>query len=502
MFWQLPTPWAPFGSAFEPAKQPVRIDADGLISVLADLVADTPAPLIYLSQWELHRIIDRKIIDNAHRLASARPGTHRRKTTIYQLMPKLKDWYTKPASDYLDQVTGFGGIGTSGGTLDFIEGDLDRLTTIFLREKWRPDIAIVHTSAPRNGMLTLASSAGLDFHAVREARIRVAVVNRRAPFFATGGSVTWKGVSYERGCPFRVSDFDYVMEIWHEPEAPKEEPLTREEEELLTAIASRIPRDHLVMLQVGISKQLKRLLKGMDGIFDDHQFGIFSELLCEPEWRQYLKLREKHPLTIPDVAYASFVAGRQEFLDDLDEKAKGRHLAIYPSSLMVNEHFIAERCPGPLYSIQAGMGVNPELKVFNSGVGGIPRTGRGGSLNYSRRANATGRSFVVLPGLRRVGDGFVPQVTADPEPDTEFTLTTSVNDIFVPWGAALDIPEMTLRERILASAGLCHESHRAAYIARLQEMPKYRRHGLRISEDEAINAVDLRRQGLLPPREI
>jgi acyl-CoA hydrolase len=275
--------------------------------------------------------------------------------------------------------------------LDYIPTRLS-LLPIVIRDHYRPDVVLLHTSLPRFDTVSLGTEVNILPAAIETARMHGGIVIAQAN----------KNMPYTYGdAQIYENDIDFLVEV--------DEPLTTHIQgsstEIATSIGERIA--HVIedgsTLQVGIGAVpdviLSLLLKR-------NRLRIWTEMFSDGVlnlWKAGA-LDDEVPIT------ASFVFGSQELYDWLNLNRKVRMLRTEKTN---DPSQIARQAK--MTSVNAGLQVDLFDQANASRVRGKIYSGFGGSTDFIVGAlhSRGGRSFMALPSWHKKTNSstIVPLIT-------------------------------------------------------------------------------------------
>lgn len=288
--------------------------------------------------------------------------------------------------------TAFVGVGMRHSkNLDYIPTRLS-LLPIVIRDHYRPDVVLLHTSLPRFDTVSLGTEVNILPAAIETARMHGGIVIAQAN----------KNMPYTYGdAQIYENDIDFLVEV--------DEPLTTHIQGSSTKIATSIGERiaHVIedgsTLQVGIGAVpdviLSLLLKR-------NRLRIWTEMFSDGVlnlWKAGA-LDDEVPIT------ASFVFGSQELYDWLNLNRKVRMLRTEKTN---DPSQIARQAK--MTSVNAGLQVDLFDQANASRVRGKIYSGFGGSTDFIVGAlhSRGGRSFMALPSWHKKTNSstIVPLIT-------------------------------------------------------------------------------------------
>lgn len=281
-----------------------------------------------------------------------------------------------PDRDGVRHETAFVGPGMRGsGRLDYYPCRLSLLPVLF-KQHLRVDIVVLHTSPPRDGMVSMGIEVNVMPAAIEAARDRggivIAAINPQMPYTYGDAQV-------------HVEDIDFGVEI--------DEPLVTTElgatDDLARSIASHIEPmiPNGATLQLGIGSVPDAVLGALDGRRD---LKIWSEMFSDG----VLPLKEQGCFDESVPLTASFLFGSRELYDWVDRNKQVR----LRRTEVTNDPGRISRTPA-MISVNSALQVDLHAQANASRIKGRIYSGFGGSTDFIVGAlhSEGGHAFIALP---------------------------------------------------------------------------------------------------------
>ncbi len=280
------------------------------------------------------------------------------------------------------------------------------LVPVLFHRRLPPDLVLLHTSGPVNGMVSLGLEVNILPAAIEAARRRgglvIAQVNPKMPY--TFGDAE-----------LDVDDIDYFVEV--------DEPLTThtagEPDETARLIGDRVA-SHVpngATMQLGIGAVPDAVLADLTSHRD---LRIWTEMFSDG----VLALDEKNALSATTPLTASFVFGSQELYDWVDQNPRVRMMRTEVTN---DPARIAKQ--SIMTSVNGALQVDLSAQANASRINGKIYSGFGGSTDFIVGAlhSRGGHAYIALPSWHPRADKstIVPQIR---EPVTSFQHSAVVTE--------------------------------------------------------------------------
>jgi acyl-CoA hydrolase len=342
-----------------------NLDIDALGRRLARLPVDSPRVVAsgnHAVPWELLRAVDQTRAEYRLFMLNAPTGI--------------------PARDGVTLETPFVGAGMRGRpTLSYFPSRLS-LVPALLQRVTPPDVVLLHTSPPRDGMVSLGIEVNVLPAAVEAVRARgglvVAQVNPQMPF--TYGDAL-----------LHVSDIDFAVEV----DAPIGElrlpPASERHQVIAGHVASLIPDGATLQLGIGAIPDATLTALGRR-----RELRVWSEMISDGVLRL-----EKAGALGDTVITTSFAIGSAELYDWLD----GNPRINFVRTERTNDPALISRQPA-MTSINAALQVDLFAQANASYVGGRVYSGFGGQTDFVVGALHAigGAAIIALPSWHDASD--------------------------------------------------------------------------------------------------
>lgn len=368
-------------------------------------------------------------------------------------------------------VTPFPGSGTRNGHqtinnhgVDVIEAHLSEINDL-LRNEFKPNIAVVHTSAPVGGRLHLAEG-GIAIHAVNAVKenggIIIAVANKQYPFLSGH-------------CFIQLKDVDYLVHV-NVPPMTHSHAATEPHQEALSHQLATMLQDGNV-IQSGIGPTQAAVLQAIEskGLKD---ISIFAEVLMIT--RQLRALIEAGVINghgLNDGHFGCAVCGilLAESQEDYEWlRRNGIKIHVEPQAYVNNADTIIKVCkPGHQFvSVNAALQATISGEVAAHSYACPPRTFAvhhevhqhscfGGALDFCRAAaKAGGLSIIMLPSARNLKGDCVSNICAVFPEGTRVTYTAADTMYIVTDQGIAHIRHQSASGRLHAVMQLARPQHR------------------------------------------
>lgn len=353
-----------------------------------------------------------------------------------------------------------------------IRRNLSQVPRLFT-ERWRPDVAIAHTSAPdMSGLVTLGLNAGIDIGALKYARFKVAVVNRQMPRWHIGiYQDPHTSKNYHVGCAMDITrDFDLVVEV---DEPLIEHPFTPNngaDAAAVDAIANNIleflskdarSRDKLPhTLQLGIgtipnafANALAERKCSIEGIwselFSDGVLRLFDEGLIEKTDGLYLR----------DRIVVGIVLGTQELYERMHENPC---FAVLPQEIVNDPAMI--RHNKRTVSVNSAIAVSLNGEVSASTIGKCYYSDVGGQFDFALGATwaEKGIAIIALPSTAELRDGSVEsKIVSTHSEGAHHTISADLPVVVATEYGMADLRDKNDTERVDAMINIAHPNWRS-----------------------------------------
>ena len=336
---------------------PTTLELDALAGVFGPL---GPEPRVvasgnFAAPQALLRAFDAAVPQYRLHMLNAQPGIPHREGVIHE--------------------TAFVGPGMRRSErLSYIPSRLS-MVPVLMRTTRRPDVVLLHTTAPRKGMVSLGIEVNILPAAIEVVRSRggivVAQVNPNMPF--TYGDAL-----------IPVDDIDYLVEV-HEPLATH---LITPPDDMARSIgdriAARIPDGATLQLGIGAIPDATLL-----SLSKHRNLRVWTEMFSDG----VLELDDQGALDPYETLSASFLFGSQHLYEWVDENPRVRMVRTERS----NDPALISRHPA-MTSVNAALQVDLYGQANASRIRGLIYSGFGGSTDFIVGAmhSAGGQAFIAL----------------------------------------------------------------------------------------------------------
>lgn len=367
---------------------PTTLDLDALSGVFAPV---GPQPRVvasgnFAAPLALLQAFDRAVPEYRLHMLHAQPGIPDREGVIHE--------------------TAFVGPGMrQSERLAYIPSRLS-MVPVLMRTTRRPDVVLLHTTAPRKGMVSLGIEVNILPAAIEVVRSRggivVAQVNPNMPFTYGDALVP-------------LDDIDYLVEV-HEPLATH---TIRPPDEMARSIgdriAARIPDGATLQLGIGAIPDATLL-----SLHSHRNLRVWTEMFSDG----VLQLEEQGALDPYETLSASFLFGSQHLYEWVDENPRVRMVRTERSNdpALISRH-------AAMTSVNAALQVDLYGQANASRIRGKIYSGFGGSTDFIVGAmhSTGGQAFIALKSWHPKADvsTIVPSLT---EPVTSFQHSAVVTE--------------------------------------------------------------------------
>lgn len=457
--------------------------ADALETIATRLGRPSPSgqrPILYIPGNAARvEAVERWIFEHPQRLAGA---------DVFQVLAlgPSAGW-KRAAMNGVGIVTPFIGPGVrelvNAGLARNIRCNLSQVPRLF-EQRWRPDVAVAHVSPPdAYGRVTLGLNAGLDHAPVKQARFKVALVNRNVPRWHIASLADpASGQFFETGCAMKLADFDLVAEIDEPliehrmaPESPLQEEQTR-------AIARRIvgllraeggdPGSHALphTIQLGIGKipnaVAEELVQQQVSVR-----GVWSELFSDGVLALYRRglIREFGGPALRQRVVVGFVLGSRELYQTMHENPD---FAILPQET-VNDPTLIRHNPA-MASVNSALAVSLAGEVCAATIAKRYYSDVGGQFDFALGASWArgGVAIVAMPSVveGRGGQQHSKVVALHPE-GSHHTIGADLPVVVVTDQGVADLRHLNDPERVEAMLGVAHPEWRERLAKEARVLP-------------------------------
>ncbi len=362
-----------------------------------------------------------------------------------------------------------------------IRVNLSQVSKLF-ENHWRPDVAFAHVSPPDNlGRVTLGLNAGLDISAVKNAKYKIAVINKRMPRWAIGkhyDNLSHRTIEY--GCAMKLSDFNFVVyndePLFEHTMKPKGYDL-----EASTAIAKNITdlllRDidipstslpHTLQLGIGM---IPNALASMLAEKDMSVKGMWSEMFSDGVLELYKKglIRSKGGEYLRDHIVVGFVLGSKELYEAMRENPD---FAVLPQEI-VNDPSMISLNPY-MVSVNAALAVSVHGEVVASTIGTKLHSDVGGQYDFAYGASCSkgGVAIIALPSTAHLRDGSLQsRVVSTHEEGSHHTISADLPVVVITEGGVADLRYLDDTARVKFMLELAHADWKPVLEKEVRQLP-------------------------------
>ncbi len=288
------------------------------------------------------------------------------------------------------------------------------LVPSLLKETLPPDVVLVHTSAPRDGTVSLGAEVNVLPAAIEAVRSRgglvMAQLNPQMPY------------TYGDGV-FHLDEIDYAIEV----DEPLPTPQPRARDEIAEQIGGQVARlvDDGATLQLGIGAVPDAALSALTG---RRCLRVWSEMFSDG----VLGLRRAGALDPDAPIMASFVFGSSELYDWVDDNPSVRLLRTEKTN---DPGLIAKQTR--LTSINSALQVDLYGQANASRAHGMIYSGFGGQTDFVVGAlhSVDGKAIIALPSWHAKTDtSTVVPCLAGPVTSFQHSFIVSENGVAAIWG--------------------------------------------------------------------
>lgn len=362
-----------------------------------------------------------------------------------------------------------------------IRANLSQVPKLF-ENLWRPDVAFAHVSPPDiSGRVTLGLNAGLDISAVRNAKFKIAVMNKHMPRWAIGKHYDDRSHrTIEYGCAMKLSDFDLVVyndeALFEHTMKPKGHDL-----EASTAIAkniidlllhdthsSSVELPHTLQLGIGM---IPNALASMLAERNLSVSAVWSEMFSDGVLQLYKKglIRSKSGEYLRDHIVVGFVLGSLELYETMRENSD---FAVLPQEIVNDPAMISYN--SYMVSVNAALAVSVHGEVVASTIGTKLHSDVGGQYDFAFGASCSkgGVAVIALPSTAVLRDGSrQSRIVSTHEEGSHHTISADLPVIAVTECGIADLRYLDDTARVEAMLLLAHPDWRPALVKEVRQLP-------------------------------
>ncbi len=367
------------------------------------------------------------------------------------------------------------------GLAQNIRANLSNVPRLF-QGRWRPDVAFAHVSEPDFlGRVTLGPNAGIDIGALQNARVKVAIVNKRMPrwniqpvFDSISGRV------FQTGCAMNLRDFDFIAQI---DESLIEHPMKSGNEtdnDVMGAIAANVLKmlgrgrhDRHALphtLQLGIGKIPNAILYEL-ARRNVSVRAIWSEVISDGTLLLYKNnlIRQKYGLTIRERIVTGIILGTKELYETMHENPC---FAVLPQEIVNDPSII--RHNRSMASINSAIAVSLTGEVAAATIRKQYYSDVGGQFDFAYGAsNAPGGiAIIALPSVARFRDGSLePKIVTTHSEGAHHTIGADLPVVVITEHGIADLRELHDPERAEAMIRIAHPDWRTTLAKEARTLP-------------------------------
>jgi acetyl-CoA hydrolase len=399
-----------------------------------------------------------------------------------------------PASGWEKAVLGGVGIVTpfigpgvrqlvNAGLARNIRCNLSQVPRLF-EDRWRPDVAVAHTSAPDElGRVTLGLNAGIDIAPVRHARFKVAMVNAQMPRWHIQSCFDPpSGRRFLTGCAMSLADFDLVVQI-DEPliehrmtpapnaHATETEGIAERIVDLLCRQAGEAAGQHLPqVLQLGIGKIPNAVAEALVARGVSVR-GVWSELFSDGVLRLYEAglIRKGDGRFLRDRIVVGFVLGSRALYETMHDNPD---FAVLPQEI-VNDPALIKHNDG-MTSVNSAIAVSLTGEVSAATIKKDYYSDVGGQFDFALGASwaRDGTAIIALPSVARLRDGGLESKIVALHPEgAHHTIGADLPVVVVTEQGVADLRTLNDPERVEAMLGVVHPEWRELLTKEARSLP-------------------------------
>jgi len=335
------------------------------------------------------------------------------------------------------------------GRADYTPRYFSRIPALFTDGSLPVDVALVQVSTPdKHGYVSFGVSVDYTFTAAKEAKLKIAQVNKHMP-------------RCHGECFMHISEFDYLVE--------EDIPLVELSRSELSDVEKKIGENCAGLikdgdtLQLGIGALPDAVLLSLK---DKKDLGIHSEMFSDGvvELIEAGVITNKKKNFNPGRLVATFLMGSKKLYDFIDDNP----MVYMASSDYTNDPYIIAKNDN-LISINSCVQVDFMGQVSAESIGTMQISGVGGQVDFVRGANMSkgGKSIIAMASTAKGGS--VSKIV--PMLEQGAAVTTGRNDvayIVTEYGVA-DLRGKSLRERAGALIQIAHPDFREELIGNWEE---------------------------------
>ncbi|MBI5256335.1 MAG: GNAT family N-acetyltransferase [Burkholderiales bacterium] len=384
-------------------------------------------------------------------------------------------------------VTPFIGPGVrqlvNAGLARNIRCNLSQVPRLF-EDRWRPDVAIAHTSMPdEHGRVTLGLNAGIDFAPVSQARFKVALVNPQMPRWHIASCYDpASGRRMLTGCAMSLSDFDLVLEIDEPPiehrmsasrdgGADETDEIAARIVDLLCGEAGATPGLQLPnVIQLGIGKIPNAVANALVNRGVSVK-GVWSELFSDGVLRLYESglIRRGDGPHLRDRIVVGFVLGSRELYRRMHDNPD---FAVLPQEI-VNDPALIKHNEG-MTSINSAIAISLTGEVSAATIQRHYYSDVGGQFDFALGASWAhkGIAIIALPSVAKLRDGSLESKIVALHPEgAHHTIGADLPVVVVTEHGAADLRNLNDTERVEAMLGVVHPDWRDILTKEARALP-------------------------------
>ena len=399
-----------------------------------------------------------------------------------------------PAAGWAEAVRGGVGIVTpfigpgvralvNQGLARNIRCNLSQVPKLFAG-RWRPDVAIAHTSPPdAAGRVTLGLNAGIDYAPVRHAEFKVAFVNASMPrWHIETLDDPASGRRIETGCAIELSRFDLVVPIdeplTEHPMAPAVAGVRSDTDAIAERIVEFLAGEPALapgaalphVLQLGIGKIPDAVARALVARRLSVA-GLWSELFSDGVLGLYRAglIRHTEGPHLRDRIVVGFVLGSRTLYDTMRENP---HFAVLPQEV-VNDPALIRHNDG-MTSINSALAVSLAGEVSAATINKHYYSDVGGQFDFALGASWArgGTAIIALPSVARLRDGALESKIVALHPEgAHHTIGADLPVVVITEQGVADLRARADPDRVQAMLGVAHPDWRTLLAKEARALP-------------------------------